>query len=251
MVAGATLAETDKHQFLLSSPADRIELTAWFSPQAIEAEADDVAAVQSASRDHWKKYWTSGGAIDLVGQRRSTGRGVGTANRAFGVSDGSARRRFAAAAGNRVGGEFVVRQVSHGNVLVACRPLGAVGPAGDFGKESEPSDADDAAGPGDGQARRLRGREMVEDDRSQRHGKPVGHWAGARLAAAASDLSWRSWCGGRTKIAQRWNAIKDIVFETANYMATFRRLRSASANSTCLAPALLRPRKSTPITNTI
>ena len=65
--AGAKLTETDPHRYLLSGSADRIELTAWFSPKLIEAEADDVAAVQTASRDHWKKYWASGGAIDLSG----------------------------------------------------------------------------------------------------------------------------------------------------------------------------------------
>ena len=65
--AGASLVQTDKHQFLLSSGADRIELTAWFSPTPIPSDPDNVAAVQAASRDHWQKYWTSGGAIDLSG----------------------------------------------------------------------------------------------------------------------------------------------------------------------------------------
>ena len=64
---GATLIETGTHQFLLSSGSDRIELTAWFSPKAITSDPDSVTAVQAASRDHWQKYWMSGGVIDLSG----------------------------------------------------------------------------------------------------------------------------------------------------------------------------------------
>ena len=64
---GASLVETATHQFLLSSGADRIELTAWFSPTPLTTEADDVATVQAAAREHWQKYWTTGGAIDLSG----------------------------------------------------------------------------------------------------------------------------------------------------------------------------------------
>jgi hypothetical protein len=64
---GASLAETGKHQYLLTGSGGRIELTAWFSPTPIDSDADSVAAVQSASSDHWRKYWMSGGAIDLSG----------------------------------------------------------------------------------------------------------------------------------------------------------------------------------------
>ena len=65
--AGASLVQTDKHQYLLSSGADRIELTAWFSPAPITSDPDDVTTVQAASREHWQQYWTSGGAVDLSG----------------------------------------------------------------------------------------------------------------------------------------------------------------------------------------
>jgi len=63
----ATLAQTAPHQFLLSSAGNRIELSAWFSPKTIDADADSAAAVEAASREHWQKYWTTGGAIDLSG----------------------------------------------------------------------------------------------------------------------------------------------------------------------------------------
>jgi hypothetical protein len=64
---GATLAETAPHQFLLSSQSGYIELTACFSPKKIASEPDPAAAVESASRAHWLHYWLTGGVIDLSG----------------------------------------------------------------------------------------------------------------------------------------------------------------------------------------
>jgi protein-glucosylgalactosylhydroxylysine glucosidase len=64
---GVTLSETGKHQYLLSGSGSRIELSVCFSPTPITAEADSVEAVQSASRRHWEQFWSTGGAIDLSG----------------------------------------------------------------------------------------------------------------------------------------------------------------------------------------
>jgi hypothetical protein len=64
---GATLTESAPHQFLLASPSDQIELTTCFSPNKITVEADSESTVESASRAHWLKYWTTGGVIDLSG----------------------------------------------------------------------------------------------------------------------------------------------------------------------------------------
>jgi hypothetical protein len=64
---GTKLVETGTHQYLLSSGSDALEMTAWFSPNAITQDADSVDAVQAASRAHWKSYWMSGGVIDLSG----------------------------------------------------------------------------------------------------------------------------------------------------------------------------------------
>ncbi len=66
--AGTPLTETAPHQFLLSSHSNQIELTAWFSRIApVSASPDTFAAVEAASRAHWQHYWTTGGAIDLSG----------------------------------------------------------------------------------------------------------------------------------------------------------------------------------------
>jgi hypothetical protein len=64
---GATLAETGKHQYLLSGTGNRLEVTAWFSPRPLTAEADSARAVEAASREHWRQFWSTGGAIDLSG----------------------------------------------------------------------------------------------------------------------------------------------------------------------------------------
>ena len=73
---GASLVQTAPHQFLLGSRASQIELTARFSPNEtvqdlnpslVSNPPDTVAAVEAASRAHWQHYWTTGGAIDLSG----------------------------------------------------------------------------------------------------------------------------------------------------------------------------------------
>lgn len=65
--AGASLAETGKHQYLLTGSGNSIEMTVWFSPAPISSGADSFAAVESASREHWRQYWMRGGAMDLSG----------------------------------------------------------------------------------------------------------------------------------------------------------------------------------------
>jgi hypothetical protein len=64
---GASIAETAPHRFLLSGTANRLELAACFSPTPIAANPDTPSTVEAASRDHWQHYWTTGGAIDLSG----------------------------------------------------------------------------------------------------------------------------------------------------------------------------------------
>ena len=64
--ANATLAETAPHQYLLTGHSPSIELTSWFSPTR-PTTIDTVDQVETASAAHWKQYWTTGGAIDLSG----------------------------------------------------------------------------------------------------------------------------------------------------------------------------------------
>ncbi len=75
---GASLAQTAPHQFLLSGRSSQIEFTAWFSPpiQILDhpgpsptTTPDTFATVEAASRAHWQHYWTTGGVIDLSGNK--------------------------------------------------------------------------------------------------------------------------------------------------------------------------------------
>jgi hypothetical protein len=67
--SGASLEQTAPHQFLLSSHSSQLELSAWFSDAIFRTAPtpDTAAAVESASRAHWQQYWTTGGVIDLSG----------------------------------------------------------------------------------------------------------------------------------------------------------------------------------------
>jgi hypothetical protein len=64
---GASITETAKHQYLLGGSGDHLELTAWFLAGPPTSQPDDAASVEAASRDHWRRYWSTGGAIDLSG----------------------------------------------------------------------------------------------------------------------------------------------------------------------------------------
>lgn len=66
---GVTLAQAGKHQYLFSGRTDRIELSAWFSPRKISANADSAEAIFAASKAGWKNYWMTGGVIDLSGNK--------------------------------------------------------------------------------------------------------------------------------------------------------------------------------------
>ncbi|HEY4330858.1 MAG TPA: hypothetical protein VGN88_14040 [Phycisphaerae bacterium] len=65
--ADMTLGAVEKHQYVFTGKGNHLELSAWFSPKAMEGEADTAAGVFAASRGHWQKYWTEGGIIDLSG----------------------------------------------------------------------------------------------------------------------------------------------------------------------------------------
>jgi hypothetical protein len=64
---GASLVSAGKHEFILAGAGDHLELSAWFSRQPPATEADNVAAVQTAAADSWHRYWNTGGVIDFSG----------------------------------------------------------------------------------------------------------------------------------------------------------------------------------------
>jgi len=63
----AKILEETKHASVITSTGKTIEFTAWFSPHQLTVEADTPATVFAASAEHWKNYWSTGGIIDLSG----------------------------------------------------------------------------------------------------------------------------------------------------------------------------------------
>jgi hypothetical protein len=61
------ITQTEPHRYLLGGTGNRLDFSAWFSPGKIPDEVDGFERVVTASRDHWRDYWTSGGALDLSG----------------------------------------------------------------------------------------------------------------------------------------------------------------------------------------
>jgi hypothetical protein len=63
----ASVNETGPHQYAIAGAVDRLEFSAWFSPRSIDADADTFDAIAGSASDHWAKYWMTGGALDLSG----------------------------------------------------------------------------------------------------------------------------------------------------------------------------------------
>lgn len=61
------LTEPLPHQFLLRGQGKHLELSAWFAPSTVASEPDTAEEVLSASRQGWERYWRTGGVIDLSG----------------------------------------------------------------------------------------------------------------------------------------------------------------------------------------
>lgn len=67
--AGA-IEEVARHQFVIAPDTNQetFEFVCQFAPQ-VDGAVPDFAAVFAATRDHWHKFWSTGGAIDLSGSR--------------------------------------------------------------------------------------------------------------------------------------------------------------------------------------
>jgi hypothetical protein len=66
------LSVGDAHSFLLSSPElsvganSRLEFVAAFSPQSAKEIPPSARATFAASADHWRRFWSEGGAVELA-----------------------------------------------------------------------------------------------------------------------------------------------------------------------------------------
>ncbi len=66
-----TLAGPAKHEFLLTAPKDAgaLELVLAFAPKLAGQEPPSFDGTRAAAREHWASFWTTGGAIDLSGSK--------------------------------------------------------------------------------------------------------------------------------------------------------------------------------------
>src|SRR5512145_3061792 len=101
----------------------------------------------------------------------SEGLRAGAAGGAVAVSDADPAYRRNAATGERLDGQHLVRQASHGDALVARGTLCAVGAGGTAGKEPGLVPGGTADGAGPGKAAGTDGRAVGQDGGIRRAGK--------------------------------------------------------------------------------
>ncbi len=67
----AAVRETAPHTFVLAPAAGATSLVfaCEYAPRATGTDLPDLGSFPAASSEHWKKFWMSGGAIDLSGSR--------------------------------------------------------------------------------------------------------------------------------------------------------------------------------------
>ena len=76
-IGRAAFTKEKAHTFLLAptrsraaaEQSSRLEFIAAFSPHPLRKSLPDVAATFAASREHWRRFWTEGGAIELAASR--------------------------------------------------------------------------------------------------------------------------------------------------------------------------------------
>ena len=64
----AAVKQEGPHRFTLRAPRE-IAFVCRFSPRALGESLPAAPRVLEASRDHWQRFWTTGGAVDFTGSR--------------------------------------------------------------------------------------------------------------------------------------------------------------------------------------
>ncbi len=63
---GGRIAARSQHEYTISQPAgSSLEIVVAFSRKKQKQPVPDFEAVKTCSKDHWKRFWTTGGAIDF------------------------------------------------------------------------------------------------------------------------------------------------------------------------------------------
>jgi hypothetical protein len=64
---GGILVEAAKHRFILtpSKESDALEFVCAFAPETVREELPTFEETKTAAQSHWRRFWVTGGAIDL------------------------------------------------------------------------------------------------------------------------------------------------------------------------------------------
>ena len=156
-----------------------------------------------AAREHWNRFWSTGGAIDLSGSRdprwRELERRIVLSQYLTAIQcAGRTPPQETGLTFNSWHGKFHLEM--HWWHAVALRPLG---PAPAAGAEPRLLRRHPPARPGDRAPAGLRRRALAEDDRPERRGVAVERRPVPRLAAAASDLLRRARATASAATARR------------------------------------------------
>ena len=191
---GGRLLEQARHDFVLEPVGDvgAFEALVAFSPTPLGESLPSFAEARQATQEHWRRFWSTGGAIDLSAEPRLAVARARAPDRALAVPHRHPVRRPLSPAGDGAHLQQLVRQVPPRDALVARRALRALGPPAAARAEPRLLRGHPAAGARHGAPAGLRRRALAEDDRPERGGVAFHRRAVPRLAAAAPDLLRRA-----------------------------------------------------------
>jgi hypothetical protein len=185
-----TLQRRSEHEWELTPRAgsQRFWFTCEFTPTVKVGDALDANATFAAAAEHWNKFWTTGGAVDLSASRDPRWKELERRIVPLAVSHRDPVQRLAPARRDGADLQQLVRQVSSGDALVARRPFPAVGAGGAARTQPRLLRPDPRVGARAREAAGLRRRTLAENERPQRRRLAEPHRAAAHLATAAPDL---------------------------------------------------------------
>ena len=156
-------------------------------------------------------------------------------HRAVAVPDGHPVRRPVPPAGNRADLQQLGGQVPPRDALVARGAVRAVGPPAAARAQPRLLRGHPAEGPRHRRAPGVRGRALAEDDEPDGRRVAVERRAVPRLAAAAPDLLRGAGAPRDAGRARRSSGTAQVVFDTAEFMASFPAWDADSAGASCSA----------------
>ena len=198
---------------------------------------------------HWNGFWSSGGAIDLSASTRPALARAGAADRPLAVPDRDPVRGALAAAGDRPDLQQLVRASSTSRCTGGTRRTSRCGTA--CRCSSAASATTRAILPRRARTARRQGyagRALAQDDRPRRARSRRRTWGRSSSGSSRTRSTTRS-CVYRERraTAPRSRGTADVVFETAEFMASFAAW-DEDASATCSGRRCSARRRSSPRT---